>query len=173
MPSVPSNTYGVITLDGSQYVERFQLFVMENTITTSRQVITNQRLTLPGVANFLLKGMTRDFTTPTVQGSADRRFRFRILNQEGSTNFFSGGLGMYDDRAYDNICFGSGQFPYPIIPPIPVHASGSLIYEIEDSGLGTLYPYTIHFGFNGTYLIPLEEAPFMQSFIYQVAPKGS
>jgi hypothetical protein len=176
---VPSNTYGVVTLDGTQYIERFQIFVMENTLTAPNQVMTNQRLTMPGIANFLLKGMTRDITIPNAIGSQNRRFRFRILNQEGSTSFFSGGLGMYDDRVFDNIAFGSGQFPYQIIPPIPVSSNGTLIYEIEDAGLQDVagvpnsFPYTIHFGFIGTYLIPVNQAPYMQSYIYQITPGGS
>ena len=48
-----------------------------------------------------------------------------------------------------------------LIPPIPVHASGNLILEIEDIGAfgnqpveTDYYPYTIYMGFHGSYLIP-------------------
>lgn len=159
-------TFGLITLDGVKYIERPQVFCLELPITQRSQVYTNQRLTLPGTADFLLKGMTRDtlippfMPDPSHPQNQDRRFRFRMLNGEGSTWFFSGGLGVLDDRVIDTLCFGSAQFPYMLIPPIPVHASGSLIFEVEDLGVFGLsndpdyYPYTIYFGFHGTYLIP-------------------
>src|SRR5215469_10706098 len=97
--------YGVVTVDGIQYIERPQIFVTELTVTGIKQLFTNQRLTLPGVCNFLLKGLTRDITISRYiedkPGSQDRRFRFRLMNGEGSTWFFSGGLGIIDDRVID------------------------------------------------------------------------
>src|SRR5215472_1254092 len=168
--------YGVVTLDGLQYIERPQIFTLDLTVTQPFQVFTNQRLTMPGVANFLLKGLTRDITIPPGDwpASNDRRFRFKLTNAEGSTWFFSGGLGIFDDRVIDTACFGTGQFPYPLIPPVPVHASGTLIFEVEDMGVwfppaGAL-PYTIHFGFHGSYLIPVEQAGQAQSILYSVEP---
>ena len=155
----PGSVYGLITLDGQQYIERPQVFVAEVNFTTEFQVITNLRLTLPGVANFLLKGLTRDEVA--AGGGATRRFRFRIVNSEGTTWFWSGGLGIFDDRTVDTMCFGSGQFPFPLIPPVPVHATGSLIYEVEDLGPHSLVlpfaPYTVYLGFHGSYLFPPEE----------------
>ena len=164
---IPEGFVGVITVDGKQYIERPQIFSLELPITQANQVYTNQRLTLPGIADFLLKGLTRDILSPPgplgphPDQSRDRRFRFRLVNAEGSTWFFSGGLGIFDDRVVDALCFGSGQFPYMLIPPIPVHASGSLIFEVEDLGIfgnqpvePLYYPYTIHFGFHGSLLIP-------------------
>jgi hypothetical protein len=153
--------YGLITLDGIDYIERSQVFVTEAVINAPFDVLTNQRLTLPGVANFLLKGLTRDSTHPGDPDSEPERFRFRLINSEASTWFFTGGLGIFDDRAVDSLCFGSGQFPFPIIPPVPVHATGSLLYEVEDLGLRpnlpTLFPYIIHFGFHGAYLFPPDQ----------------
>lgn len=168
--SSPTLTYGVITLDGVQYIERPQIFTLELPITTQFQVYTNQRLTLPGVADFLLKGLTRDTLVPGPPDpgdnqSQDRTFRFRLLGAEGSTWYFSGGLGVFDDRVIDSLCFGNAQFPYPLIPPIPVHASGSLMFEIEDIGIfgspmdPDYYPYTIHLAFHGSYLIPAAGQP--------------
>ena len=157
------NPYGVITLDGVTYLERPQIFSLELPIAAAYEVHTNLRLTLPGVADFLLKGLTRDILIPNPGvgelQSQDRRFRFRLNNAEGTTWFFSGGLGIIDDRVIDSLCFGSAQFPYMLIPPIPVHASGSLIFEVEDIGIfaasqPNYYPYTIYFGFHGSYLIP-------------------
>lgn len=159
-------TFGLITLDGVDYIERPQVFCLEVYIAERYQTYTNLRLTLPGVADFLLKGLTRDtlippgIPDPTHPQNQDRRFRFRVLNGEGSTWFFSGGLGLFDDRVIDTLCFGSAQFPYPLIPAVPVHASGSLIFEIEDLGVfggsndPDYYPYTIYLAFHGTYLIP-------------------
>lgn len=161
--SGPGTLYGAITLDGIQYIERHQVFVTEAVITAPSQILTNQRLTLPGVANFLLKGLTRDFTIAGNPDSEPEVFRFRMINSEGSTWFVTGGLGVYDDRVIDDLTFGSGQFPFPLIPPVPVHSTGTLVYEIEDLGirpnLPTLFPYTIHFGWQGSYLFPAEDAP--------------
>jgi hypothetical protein len=148
--------YGQITLDGQKYIERPQLFVAEVQVDTQKQLFTGLRLTLPGVADFLLKGLSKDIKKVGDPDTTGEIFRFRIVNAEGTTWFFSGGLGILDDRVISTLCFGSGQFPFPLIPPIPIHANGSLIYEIEDQGLldPTHYPYTIYFGFHGAYLIP-------------------
>jgi hypothetical protein len=168
--------YGVITLAGQQYIERPQIFCLELVVNQPYEVFTNQRLTLPGVADFLLKGLTRDSQITGFSISSDLRFRFRITNAEGSTSFLSGGLGIFDDRIIDTCCFGTAQFPYPLIPPIPVHASGSLIFEVEDLGFyqpappNPSYPYTIRFGFHGSYLIPLAQANPMQLLSY--TPQG-
>lgn len=153
----PPPIYGVITLDGQQYIERPQLFVADIQVDVPKQIFTNQRLTLPGVANFLLKGLSRDFTEVGQPDSIDEIFRFRLVNAEGSTWYFSSGLGIFDDRIISNLCFGNGQFPFPLIPPIPLHASANLIFEVEDMGLRSLpnYPYVIHLGFHGVYLIPV------------------
>jgi hypothetical protein len=89
--------------------------------------------------------------------SLDRRFLFKAQSQEGSAWFFSSGLGVFDDRVVDTMCFGNGQFPYPVIPPLPIAANGSLMIEVVDMNLPhtnpDYYPYTIYFGFHGTYLI--------------------
>jgi hypothetical protein len=159
-PSVP--VYGQVTVDGMNYIERPQQFVAEVTITVPSQVYTGLRLTLPGVADFLLKGLTCDFTIPNSPISHNRLFRFRIVNAEGTVWYFTGGLGIFDDRVINTLCFGSAQFPWPLMPPVPVHANGSLVYEIED--IPALppgppdYPYTIHLGFHGAYLIPASGA---------------
>ena len=163
----PNPPFGVVTLNGLQFIERPQIFTTDITIHSTNQVFTNQRLTLPRVADFLLKGLTRDILIGNPNAgqelSQDRRFRFRMVSAEGTVWFFTGGLGIFDDRVVDTLCFGSAQFPYMLIPPIPVDASGSLIYEVEDLGAPTgapanYYPYTIYFAFHGSLLIPAETA---------------
>jgi hypothetical protein len=154
----PPVVYGQVTLDGINYIERSQIFVAEHVISVPNQVYTGLRLTLPGVADFIVKGLGRDFTIPNSPISHNRIFRFRIVNSEGTTWFWTGGLGVFDDRVFDTLCFGNAQFPFPLIPPVPIHAAGSLVYEIEDvQGLPPgppAYPYTIHLSFYGAYLIP-------------------
>lgn len=159
----PIPVYGQVTLDGQQYIERPQIFVADIEIDQPFEVLTGLRLTVPGVADFLLKGIGRYISPPptALQPSTfDALFRFRLVNAEGTTWYFTGGLGIFDDRVVSTLCFGSGQFPFPLIPPIPIHASGSLIYEIEDLAIrGTdpypeLFPYTIRLAFYGAYLIP-------------------
>ena len=156
--STAAPVYGQVTVDGLSYIERPQLFVMDVPITAPNAVLPGQRLTLPGVADFLLKGLSQislygNFPNQTRSGV----FRFRLNNAEGTTWFFTGALGVFDDRVFSPLCFGTGQFPFPLIPPVPVHASGSLVFDIEDVGVsppGVVYPYTIHLGFHGAYLIP-------------------
>ena len=158
----PPTVYGQVTVDGLNYIERPQLFVADVVVSTPNQVLTNQRLTLPGVADFLCKGLSHEITQPGPPAcpySVDRLFRFRIVNSEGTTWCFSGALGIFDDRVFAPLCLGSGLFPFPLIPPVPVHANGSLIYELEDSPISPgghdPYPYIVHLGFHGVYLIPV------------------
>lgn len=151
--------YGQVTVDGLAYIERPQLFVLDVQIDVPGQILSGLRLTLPSTADFLLKGLSRVVMAPgdpnTVQ---NRLFRFRIVNAEGTTWYFTGGLGIFDDLVLSPLCFGTGQFPFPLIPPIPVHANGSLIFDVVDAipapPSPTTYPYIIHLGFHGAYLIP-------------------
>lgn len=146
-----STQYGVVTIDNQQYIERAQIFPVTIDISTSLQLFTQQRVTLPGVANFLLKGLTREVTVAGI--SAQRRFRFRYGNSDGTTWYIAGGIGATTDRVVDTSVFGTGQFPYAIIPPIPFSAGANIMFEIED--LSGLPPYTINLAFHGSYLIPV------------------
>jgi hypothetical protein len=143
--------YGVVTIDGQQYVERAQIFPMDLSVTTNYQILTQQRVTLPGVANFLLKGLTRETTVNGV--STAIRFKFRLGNSDGSTWYISGGVGSTTERSLDTLCFGSGMFPYPLIPPIPYSAGANIVFEVED--ISGAAPYVINFAFHGAYLIPV------------------
>ena len=143
--------YGVVEIDGQQYVERAQIFPVDVNVTVNFQVLAQQRVTLPGVANFLLKGLTRE----TIAGgtSSPRRFKFRLGNSDGQTWYISGGIGSTTDRAMDTLVMGSGMFPYPIIPPIPYSAGANIAFEVED--ISGAAPYLINFAFHGSYLIPV------------------
>lgn len=143
--------YGVVEIDGQQYIERAQIFTQDISITTNLQVLTQQRVTLPGVANFLLKGLTRETTSGGT--SSPRRFKFRLGSSDGGTWYISGGLGATTDRAMDTLVMGSGMFPYPIIPPIPYSAGANIVFEVED--ISGASPYLINFAFHGSYLIPV------------------
>lgn len=184
-PQTPqTNTFGVITLDGVQYIERPQVFAWKVTIEVAFQRLQNQAITLPGESNFLLKALTRDSVaqaplvgTSVPIGSQDRRFQFRLNNAQGSSNYLTGGLGILNDPVVDTMCFGNGQFPYLLIPPIPFAANASMIFEVTDMGFGvppmipppppgdiyyfTYYPYDIHFAFQGSYLIPAAGQSFL------------
>lgn len=160
--SAPAPVYGVVTLDGQQYIERHQLFVADIQVDVPYQQFTGLRLTMPGTANFLLKGLSREVTTPGQLVNQEQFFRFRIVNSEGTTWYFTGGLGILDDFVISPLCFGNGMFPFPLIPPVPIHSTGSLVYEIQDTTrnqatIPNPYPYVIHLGFHGVYLIPVNE----------------
>jgi hypothetical protein len=148
--------FGIITIDNQQYIERVQIFPQDVQVTSDFLILTQQRVTLPGVANFLLKGLTRETTTAGL--STSNRFKFRLGNSDGTTWYFAGGIGATTDRVVDTCCMGTGQFPFPIIPPIPYSAGASVLYEIEDLGgsnIATNGPYTINLAFHGSYLIPV------------------
>ena len=149
--------YGVIEIDGQEYIERAQIFPQDIQVTTNFQIIQS-RVTLPGVANFLLKGLTREITLAGV--STARRFKFRLGNSDGITWYIAGGIGSNTDRVMDTLVFGNGMFPYPIIPPIPYSAGANIIFEIEDiSGQLGGGAYVINLAFHGAYLIPVGTAP--------------
>jgi hypothetical protein len=64
---------------------------------------------------------------------------------------------MFNDRVFDQLAFGTGQFPFLIVPPQPVTANSSFVYEVED--VTGIVPYTIHIAFHGSYLIPTVTQP--------------
>lgn len=144
--------YGQITIDGQSFIERAQIFPQDLNVTTNHQILTAQRVSLPGVANFLLKGLTRDTTVNGI--STPRRFKFRLGNSDGTTWYFAGGIGGTTERVVDTLCFGTAEFPYVLIPPITYSAGANINFEVEDvSGLA---PYVISFAFHGSYLIPVQ-----------------
>ena len=142
--------FGSVSINGTKYIERAQIFPATLQVTTQYQVLRGQRVTLPGVANFLLKGLTREVTANGA--SASNRFLFRLGNSDGTTWYFAGGVGSSTDRVIDTSCFGTGQFPYPLVPPISFSAAANIMFEIED--VSGVVPYTINLAFHGSYLIP-------------------
>jgi hypothetical protein len=153
-------SYGQVTVNGVTYIERVQIFPLEVQVANSGQIITGQRVVLPGVANFRLKGLTRTVVKSNAVTTACP-FKFRLGNSDGSTWYSQGGVtgtlgsnspaGGSIDRVLDSLMFGSGQFPYPLIPSLYYSASGAILYEVED--ISSNAPYTIYFGFHGSYLL--------------------
>jgi hypothetical protein len=142
-------SYGTVTIGGKTYIEREQTFPYELAVTVNLSV-TKATLTLPGTADFWLKALTRE--TVVAGASAARRFKFKLGNSDGSTWYQSGGAGGTTDRVLDPLLFGSGQFPFVLNPYIYYGASSSIQMEIED--VSNNQPYTIYFGFRGSYLLP-------------------
>ena len=142
---------GTVTIDGREYVERYQCFPAQLTVTVGLAVMPNLSVVLPGIAGFLLKGLTRQVVA--AGAVAANLFRFRFGNSDGSVNYIGGGVGAVSDRVVDTLIFGNGQFPFPLIPPVFYTPTGSLLYEVED--LSNAVPYTIYFGFHGSFLLPV------------------
>lgn len=140
-------SYGMVTINGQNYIEREQTFPLEVAVTALQVIKTS--LVLPGTADFWLKCLTRE--TVAAGASAAKRFKFRLGNSDGSTWYQSGGTGGTTDRVIDTLLFGSGQFPFVVTPYIFYAASGSIPMEIEDISNSA---YTIYFAFRGSYLIP-------------------
>lgn len=142
--------YGIVTIDGIDYIERPQIFPDQLDVTVGNAITANQRVIMPGVAMFILKALTRE--SIAAGAIVQRRFRFRFGNTDGGIWYQYAGVGGVNDRVVDTLIFGSGQFPYPIVPHIPYATSANITYEVED--ISNNVPYTIHFAFHGSYLIP-------------------
>ena len=141
--------YGVININGVNYVERSQEFPLEVAVTVNSQVITGA-LTINGVANFWLKALKRDILN--AGANVSRRFKFRLGNSDGSTWYSAAGIGGSTNRVIDTLYFGNGQFPKVLTPPIFYSSSGSILWEVED--VSAAAPYTIFFSFEGSFLMP-------------------
>lgn len=148
-----ANQFGRVSIEGKEYIERVQVFPDQVAVTVGLQVITGLRIALPGVAPFLLKGLTR--TVVNAAGPAVLRFRFRFGNSDGGAWYTAAGIGGVSDRVVDNLIFGTAQFPYVLTPPILYGANSSITYEIEDLAGAGAVPYTIYLGFHGSYLLSI------------------
>ena len=156
---------GVFTINGTQYIEKVQIFPIWQKDITSNQLLLNQQVATPGNYMFRLKALTRltvvyaggssgnGVGTPTV-----RPFLFR-LGGTSDTSWYTGGAvplntsGVQTDRVLDSNMFGTGQFPFPIIPDILFPAGSNITYEVQDvSNNGN---YDLHLAFHGTYLVPV------------------
>ena len=106
-------SYGMVQINGRNYIEREQSFPLEVVVSVNLGV-TKGSLVLPGTADFWLKTLTRETTVVNagVEASAARRFAFRLGNSDGATWYQSGGNGGTTDRVIDTLLFGSGQFPF-------------------------------------------------------------
>jgi hypothetical protein len=149
--------YGVVEINGQQYLERWQIIPFQQAMTVNNQVV-NASVSLPGIYDFRLKALTRDITagTPPVSDLLDYRFRCRLGNTDGDIRYSQGGVGSVTDKVLDTLMFGTGQFPYPVIPPIFYGKNASILIELEDlTGAATGSPYNIIMAFHGSYLIPI------------------
>ena len=146
--------FGLVTYNGKTYVERFMALPQDVVITAANQVLIGQRLVLPGVAPFVLKGLARE--TIAAGAIVARRFRFKFGNTDGGLWYNMSGTGGLNDRVVDTMIFGSGQFPFPVVPNIIYSSQASITYEIEDMAAAAV-PYTIHMTFYGSFLIPVSE----------------
>lgn len=149
-----NNSYGVVTINGKQYMEREQTFTFQYDITNANKngIINRASLVLPGTANFWLKALTRE--TIQTGASVAKRFLFRLGNSDGATWYQSGGNGGTTDLVIDTLMFGSGQFPFVLNPYIFYTANASINMLIEDIANDV---YSIYFGFRGSYLIPVTQ----------------
>lgn len=152
--------YGQVTIEGKQYTERAETFPIEVPVTANFQVLTNQTFTFPGVANFLLKQLTRKVYA-TIGGvvtdvTGTYPFKFRYGNSDGNIWFVGAGINSIVNRVIDSCVFGTAQFPAVPIPYIFFSSGASFNYEVEDvSGNATANHYVIYIGLIGSYLIPV------------------
>jgi hypothetical protein len=148
--------YGVVQIDGNNYLERWQIIPFQQLINVDNQVV-QANVSLPGIYDFRLKALTRDILDQNnVSDLTDFRFRCRIGNTDGDIRYSQGGVGSITDRVLDTLMFGTGQFPYPVVPPIFYGKNASIILELEDlTGNASENNYTIIMAFHGAYLIPV------------------
>lgn len=148
-------SYGIVEIQGRQYQTRHQVFSAQVAVTVANQIFTNLQVTLPGVADFLLRGLTRQVIVPEgeVFIPGTNNFLFRLGNTDGAIWYNSAGVGGTNERVLDTLFFGDGRFPYALSPPIFYGANAAIKYEVED--ISASVPYTIYFGFQGSYLVPI------------------
>lgn len=152
--------YGQVTIDGKQYTERMQSFPIQVAISANLQILTNQTFTFPGVANFLLKQLTRkvyaNIAGVITDVTGTYPFKFKWGNSDGNTWYTAAGINSVTDRVIDSCVFGTAQFPAVPIPYVFYSSGASFRYEVEDvSNIAATNPYTIYIGLIGSYLIPL------------------
>lgn len=146
-----NSMFGMIEINGKRFIERQQTFTTTVSITTNNQLLLNQSVVLPGVADFLLKARVRQVIKSNVD--SDRRFRYREGNTDGAVWYMSAGTGNTNDRVLDPLVFGTGQFPFPVVPGIFFSKSASILFDVEDVSADA--PYTIYIAWIGSYLIPV------------------
>lgn len=151
---------GIVTVGGTQYYERPQNFPLWLSGVTSLQILTSQRVALPSTYMFRLKALARDVLVATagVYARASRPFLFRLGGASDSTWYTGGAVntnttGVTTDRVLDTNMFGTGQFPYPVVPDILYPGGSQISFEVQD--VSNNGPYDIHFAFIGAYLIPI------------------
>lgn len=143
--------FGIVNINGQKYVERAQVFPDQLNVVGALALVPNLRVVLPGVAKFMLKGLAR--TIIAANAVAARPFLWRFGNTDGGLWYSSAGLGGASDMVVDTNIFGSGQFPFPLVPHILYEPSANINYEFQD--LSNNVPYVVHFAFYGSYLIPV------------------
>lgn len=151
--------YGQVTIGNTTYTERIDILPFEFDVVNNGQISNGVRYVLPGIANFRMKGLTRS----TVKNHAvvtNCPFKFRLGNSDGTTWYSQAGTmntlgqnspaGGSTDAVLDSLMFGTGQFPYPLTVPLFYSASGAVLMYVED--VSNNAPYTIYFGFHGSFL---------------------
>lgn len=147
--------FGMIEINGKKYIERQQTFQATVNVTSNGQLLLNQSLVLPGVADFLLKSRMRTVCITATGTIAYPLFRYREGNTDGGVWYMSAGTGSANDRVLDPLVFGTGAFPFPVTPGVFYNKSASILFDIEDvSNIATATPYTIYLAWSGSYLIP-------------------
>lgn len=151
---------GIFTINGTQYIEKVQIFPIWLQGITSNQLLLNQQVATPGNYMFRLKALTRLTLVATsgIFAPTVRPFLFR-LGGTSDTSWYTGGAvplntsGVQTDRVLDTNMFGTGQFPFPLIPDILFPAGSNITFEVQD--VSNNGPYDLHLAFHGTYLIPI------------------
>lgn len=135
--------WGEITIDGRRYIERMHIYPLIVVIGAGG-VPVEQRLVTEGDFDFILKYLTRFSAT---------RFRCRLGCSDGMIWFSSGAANVAgaNNRVRDDLMFGDGQFPFPVIPWIRVPKGAAILLELEDFPAAGV---TIEFAFHGSKLIP-------------------
>lgn len=146
-------SYGVVTIDGKNYLERWQVIPFEQAITVNGQVINPVKVQLPGSYDFRLKALTRVVIKNNVPDSTVE-FKIRLGNTDGSIWYSQGGAGATTERVLSSLLFGDAKLPYVVIPELYFSKNGAINMELED--ISQNQPYRIFFAFHGAFLIPID-----------------
>lgn len=143
-------SYGLIELEGKQYLEKFHVIPAVFTVAAGATVVlANQRVVMQGDADFLLK----DIRAFTADALGLHSFDVRLGNSDG-TWYSQTGVGLTNDRVLGELFVGDAQFPGLIIPYARFSRTGAITLDLGNLSASE---NVIRFAFAGSLIFPVNE----------------
>ena len=141
-------SYGLIELEGKQYLEKFHAIPYSVTLSAGATVVLlNQRVVMQGDADFLLK----DVRARTADALGLASFDVRLGNSDG-TYYSQTGVGLTNDRVIGTLFCGDAQFPGLVIPYARFSKTGAITLDLGNLSASE---NTIKWAFVGSLIFPV------------------